>query len=103
MVTTVEVKCTGHVRSAVGKGSFEYTFDGSSVREFLNAVEEYDVADMLIGETEADATARGWAPLEGDPPETWNKNPEGEQTRAFARVAVNGRFNQGGRATVNLP
>ncbi|WP_418886535.1 MoaD/ThiS family protein [Halapricum desulfuricans] len=95
MVTTVEVKCTGHVRSAVGTGSFEYTFDGSSLREFLDAFfEEYDVADMLIAETEADATARGWAPLEGDPPGVWNKNPEGEQTRAFARVAVNGRFNE---------
>ena len=29
-----------------------------------------------------------------EPTGAWNKNPEGEQTRAFARVAINGRFNE---------
>lgn len=88
------MKCTGHVRTAVGKGTFEYTFDGSTLREFLDAFfEQYDVADMLIAETEAEATARGWASIDGDPPGTWRKNPEGEQTRAFARVTVNGATN----------
>lgn len=95
MVKTIGVKCTGHVRTEVGKGSFEYTFDGSTLREFLDAFfEEYDVADMLIAETEAEATAHGWVSIDGDPPGTWNKNPEGEQTRAFARVTVNGQFNE---------
>ena len=93
--TTVEVRCTGHVRTEIGEHSFEYSFDGSALRGFLDAFfEEYDVADMLIAETEAEATTEGWAPTEGDPPGSWEKNPEGEQTRAFARVAINGQFNE---------
>ncbi|MFO7927492.1 MAG: pterin cluster protein [Halobacteriota archaeon] len=93
--TTVEIRCTGYVRTEIGKHSFEYTFAGSTLREFLEAFfEEYDVADMLIAETEADATTKGWAPNDGNPPGTWKKNPEGEQARAFARVAINGRFNE---------
>ncbi|MEF8880930.1 MAG: MoaD/ThiS family protein [Halapricum sp.] len=67
----------------------------STLREFLDAFfEEYDVADMLIAETEAEATAHGWASIDGDPPGTWKKNSEGEQTCAFARVTVNGQFNE---------
>ncbi len=93
--TTVRVRCTGHVRTAIGSHSFEYTFEGETLREFLDAFfEEYDVADMLIAETEAEATSHGWAPIDGEPPGTWKKNPEGDQTRAFARVAINGRFNE---------
>lgn len=93
--TTVHVRCTGHVRTEIGKHSFDYTFAGETLREFLEAFfETYDVAEMLIAETEADATSHGWAPIEGEPPGTWKKNPEGEQTRAFARVAINGRFNE---------
>ncbi|RQH00112.1 MoaD/ThiS family protein [Natrarchaeobius oligotrophus] len=93
--TTVTVRCTGHVREAVGAHELEFTFEGRRLREFLEAFfEEYDVADLLVAETEADATARGWA----DPPEslpgTWRKNPPGEQTRTYARVCVNGRFNE---------
>jgi hypothetical protein len=53
--------------------------------------EEYDVADMPIAETEADATTGGWAPTDGDPSGTRKKNPEGERARAFARVAINDR------------
>jgi molybdopterin converting factor small subunit len=95
MVSTIEVKCTGHVRSAVGKGTFDYSFDGTTLREFLAAFfEEYDVADMLIAETEGEASWRGWAPTEDEPPGTWAKNPEGEQTGPFARVTVNGTFNE---------
>lgn len=72
-----------------------YTFEGETLREFLESFfEEYDVEDLLIAETEADATAHGWAPTNGDPPGSWRKNPEGEQTRSFARVAINGRFNE---------
>jgi len=94
--TTVTVKCTGHVRTAIGDHRLEFTFEGDTLREFLAAFfEEYDVADMLIAETEAEATTRGWAPVdEADLPGAWNKNPEGEQTRAYARVCVNGRFNE---------
>ena len=93
--TTVQVRCTGHVRREVSTTDLEFTFEGETLREFLAAFfEEYDVADLLIAETEADATAHGWAPTVEDPPGTWRKNPEGEQTRAYARVVVNGRFNE---------
>ncbi|QFU83829.1 MoaD/ThiS family protein [Natronorubrum aibiense] len=93
--TTVTVRCTGHVREAVGAHELEFTFAGDRLREFLEAFfEEYDVEDMLIAETEADATAHGWAPAPENLPGTWKKNPEGEQTRTFARVAINGRFNE---------
>lgn len=92
--TTVEVRCTGHVRTKIGKHSFEYTFDGATLRAFLDSFfEAYDVADMLIGGTEAEATTDGWAPVNDDPPEAWSKNPD-EQTQAFARVAINGQFNE---------
>jgi len=93
--TTVEVRCTGHVRRAVGAGTFEYTFDGATLREFLDAFfDEYDVRDMIIAETEADATTQGWAPAPDELPGTWRKNPEGEQTRKYVRVTVNGVFNE---------
>jgi molybdopterin converting factor small subunit len=94
--TTVTVKCTGHVRTEIGEHRFDYTFTGDTLREFLQAFfEEYDVADMLIAETEAEATTRGWAPVDAENlPGTWSKNPEGEQTRAYARVCVNGHFNE---------
>lgn len=93
--TTVEVRCTGHVRTAIGVPSFEYTFDGATLREFLIAFfEEYPtIEEMIIAEREAQSTAHGWVPIE-DPPGTWRKNPEGEQTVAYARIMVNGRFNE---------
>ena len=92
--TTVEVRATGRVRAAMGTHSFEYVFEGDTLREFLDALfAEYDVKGLLIAETEAEATTRGWATVD-DPPGTWHKNPEGEQSRAFARVLVNGRFNE---------
>lgn len=93
--TTVTVTCTGHVRTAVGEPRLSFTFPGKTLRQFLTAFfAEYDVADMLIAETEAEATTRGWAPGPEDLPGTWRKNPEGEQSRAYARVCVNGRFNE---------
>ncbi len=93
--TTVEVRCTGHVRDAVGTPSLEYTFEGSTLGEFLEAFfDDYDVEDLLIAETEADATAHGWAPAPDELPGTWRKNPDGEQTRTYARVCINGRFNE---------
>ncbi|MXV64287.1 pterin cluster protein [Natronorubrum sp. JWXQ-INN-674] len=93
--TTVTVRCTGHVRDAVGTHELEFTFDGRRLREFLEAFfDEYPIEDMLIAETEADATARGWAPVPDELPGTWRKNPEGDQTRPYARVCINGRFNE---------
>jgi len=94
--TTVEVRCTGHVREEVGDSGFQYSFAGETLRAFLTSFfEEYDVRDLLIAETEAEATTRGWAPELGElPGENYAKNPEGEQTRAYARVTVNGRFNE---------
>ncbi|MFC7045805.1 MoaD/ThiS family protein [Halobacteriaceae archaeon GCM10025711] len=93
--TTVEVRPTGFVRDAVGTPRLTFTFEGDTLRAFLAAFfEEYDVEDMLIARTEADATTRGWAPGPEELPGTWRKNPEGEQTRAYARVTVNGRFNE---------
>ncbi|MEM4782097.1 MAG: MoaD/ThiS family protein [Halalkalicoccus sp.] len=93
--TTVTVVCTGHVYGAVGKHRFSYTFEGDRLRDLLDALfAEYDLADMLMAETEADATAHGWAPAPETLPGTWKKNPEGEQTRAYARVLINGRFNE---------
>ncbi|MCL9812661.1 MoaD/ThiS family protein [Natranaeroarchaeum aerophilus] len=93
--TTVQVRCTGHVRSAIGTGRLEYQFEGRTLREFLDAFfAEYDVRDMLIADTEAEATTRGWAPQLDELPGTYAKNPEGEQTRRYARVVVNGTFNE---------
>lgn len=94
--TTVTVRCTGHVRTELGIGRFEYRFEGDTLREFLaEFFEEYDVKEMLIAETEAQATTEGWAPEFGElPGENYNKNPEGEQSRRFARVLVNGTFNE---------
>lgn len=93
--TTVEVRCTGHVREAVGSHTLEYTFEGDRLQDFLEAFfAEYDVEELLIAETEAEATHSGWAPAPDELPGTWRKNPEGEQTRPYARVCINGRFNE---------
>ncbi|OLZ41254.1 pterin cluster protein [Natrinema saccharevitans] len=93
--TTVTVRCTGHVRTAVGTHELEFTFEGDRLRDFLeNFFAVYDLENMLIAETEADATHSGWAPVPDDLPGTWRKNPEGDQTRPYARVCVNGRFNE---------
>lgn len=93
--TTVTVRCTGHVRDAVGTHELEFTFDGTRLRDFLEAFfEAYDVENLLIAETEDEATARGWADPPEELPGTWRKNPEGEQTRPYVRVCINGRFNE---------
>ena len=95
-VTTVDVRCTGHVRAAVGAADLEYEFEGETLREFLEAFfDDYAVREMLIAETEAEATTRGWAPQRAEEPaQRGAKNPEGEQTRRYARVTVNGVFNE---------
>lgn len=93
--TTVEVRCTGHVRSAVGTGESAFSFEGGDLRAFLEAFfEEYDVQDMILAETEAEATAPGWAPELDEYPGVWRKNPPGDQTRRYVRVTVNGVFNE---------
>jgi len=94
--TTVTVRCTGHVRTELGVYEFEYTFAGDTLRAFLDELfEEYpELQEMLIAETEADATHSGWAPAPEELPGTWTKNPVGEQTVAYARILVNGHFNE---------
>jgi molybdopterin converting factor small subunit len=96
VLTTVEVRCTGHVRTEIGEARLEFTFEGNTLREFLAAFfEKYNVKDMLIAETEEEATTKGWAPeMEDLPGENYAKNPEGEQTRVYARVVINGTFNE---------
>lgn len=92
---TVTIVCTGHVYDAVGELRFQYAFEGTRLRDLLAALfEEYDLEEMLIAETEAEATHSGWAPTPEVLPGTWKKNPEGEQTRKYARILVNGRFNE---------
>mgnify|MGYP006275124795 FL=1 len=93
--TTVEVRCTGHVRTAVGESKLSFAFEGTTLRELLDAFfDRYDVKDLLLAETEDEATTRGWADPPEELPGTWRKNPEGEQTRTYARVLVNGQFNE---------
>ena len=94
-VRTVTVRCTGHVRDAVGEATFEYSFDGETLGEFLEAFfEEYDVADLLIATDESTEQAPGWVDGPESLPGTWRQNPEGERVRRFARVLVNGTFNE---------
>lgn len=97
--TTVEVRATGHVRDALGTARMEFSFEGDTLREFVRAfLDEYDVRELLIAETDDDATAPGWVPADGDDVGgSLRKNPDGEQTRAYARILVNGRFNENRR------
>jgi molybdopterin converting factor small subunit len=93
--TTVQVKATGHVRRELGDHEFTFTFAGDTLGAFLDAFfEEYGCEEMLLAETEAEETHTGWADYPGEPPGRWERNPEGERTRAFARVLVNGQFNE---------
>jgi molybdopterin converting factor small subunit len=93
--TTVDVKATGHVRRELGKHRFDYTFEGNTLGAFLDALfEEYpELADMLVAETEAEASTDGWVTVD-ELPGDWAKNPEGEQTRPYVRVTINGKFNE---------
>lgn len=93
--TTVTVKCTGHVRAAVGKSTFSYTFPGDDLRDFLDAFfADYDVADLLIAMEPETESAPGWTPELDTRPGTWKQNPEGDRIRRYARVLINGRFNE---------
>ena len=96
--TTVEVRATGHVRDAIGTPRLSYTFEGETLREFVAAFfEEYgdEVRELVIAETAAESATRGWAPIDADDvPGDLRKNPDGERTRAYARILVNGQFNE---------
>jgi len=92
--TTVEVRPTGHVRTAIGEPRVEFTFEGDTLRAFLaQFFEVYDVRDLVMAETDEDAATEGWADVE-DPPGEWAANPPGERTRTYARVVVDGTFNE---------
>jgi molybdopterin converting factor small subunit len=95
VATTVDVKATGHVRRELGEHRFDYTFEGNTLREFLDALfgEHPELKEMLVAETEAEASTEGWVDID-DLPGDWAKNPEGEQTRPYVRVVVNGTFNE---------
>lgn len=92
---TVTVRCTGRVRDAVGKATFEYSFEGETLGEFLAAFfEDYAVADLLLATEESSESAPGWVNAPDSLPGTWRRNPEGERVRRYARVLVNGTFNE---------
>lgn len=93
--TTVSVRCTGKIYDAVGQSNFEFTFPGETLADFLSAFfEEYPIEDLVLAAEESDEAARGWATAPEELPGTWNQNPEGERVRQYARVTVNGRFNE---------
>ncbi|MFB6196295.1 MAG: pterin cluster protein [Haloplanus sp.] len=94
--TTVALHATGHVRAEMEEPHQQFTFEGDTLRDLLEAVfdERPDLAEMLIAETDAEASTDGWAKPPENLPGTWHKNPEGEQTKPFARVLVNGKFNE---------
>ncbi|MFW5939205.1 MAG: pterin cluster protein [Halolamina sp.] len=95
VTTTVTVKATGHVRRELGEHEFAFTFEGDTLGAFLDAFfAEYGCESMLLVETEADEIAHGWADYPDAPPGRWERNPEGERTRAYARVLVNEKFNE---------
>ncbi|GAB3313001.1 pterin cluster protein [Haloplanus rallus] len=94
--TTVALHATGHVRDAMDQPHQEFTFEGHTLRDLLEKLfdEQPGLAEMLVAETEAEATTDGWAKPPENLPGTWHKNPEGEQTKPYARVLVNGKFNE---------
>jgi molybdopterin converting factor small subunit len=94
--TTVKLHATGHVRTEVAEPHQEFSFEGDTLRDLLEEFfdQRPDLAEMLIAETDAEASTDGWAKPPENLPGTWHKNPEGEQTKPYARVLVNGKFNE---------
>lgn len=93
--TTVTVVCTGKVRDAVGGARLSYTFTGRTLREFLETFfNDYPVRDLVMATKAADERAPGWAPTPDVLPGKWATNPPGDRTRRFARVTINGTFNE---------
>ncbi|MFB6109707.1 MAG: MoaD/ThiS family protein [Halodesulfurarchaeum sp.] len=92
--TTVTVRCTGHVREAVGAGKFTYTFTGTTLGDFLSEFfEEHPIEDLVLASEPEDEAPDGWAEPPDELPGTWRQNPPGERTRKYARITVNGTFN----------
>lgn len=62
-------------RSSGGRNTpTTFTFEGDTLRGFLVAFfAEYDVKNLLIAETEVEATAHGWAKPPAKLPSTWRK------------------------------
>lgn len=93
--TTVEVRATGHVWRELGRHKFEFSFEGTTLREFLEAFfDEFGCEDLLLATAESEERTAGWANAPETLPGRWERNPEGERTRAYARVLVNGQFNE---------
>ncbi|MFB6252326.1 MAG: pterin cluster protein [Halobellus sp.] len=96
--TTVQVRATGHVRDEIGTPRLSYTFEGDTLREFVSAFfEDYGeaVRELVIAESAEESATRGWAPIDGEAvPGDLRANPDGERTRAYARILVNGQFNE---------
>jgi molybdopterin converting factor small subunit len=93
--TTVQVRATGHVWARLPEPRFDFEFEGTTLREFLDQFfAEYDCADLLLAETDEEAATDGWAPEGTELPGSWAANPEGDRTRAYARILVNGTFNE---------
>jgi molybdopterin converting factor small subunit len=94
VTTTVDVKATGNVRRELPEHRFDFTFEGTTLRAFLDAFfDEYGCADLILATEDNDRT-KGWARHEGELPGRWVANPEGDRTRRYARVLVNGKFNE---------
>ncbi len=94
--TTVALHATGHVRDRMDQPHQEFSFEGDTLRDLLETLfdERPELAEMLIAETEAEATTSGWAEPPENLPGKWHKNPEGEQTKPYARVLIDGKFNE---------
>jgi molybdopterin converting factor small subunit len=94
VTTTVDVKATGNVRRELEEHRFDFTFEGTTLREFLDAFfDEYGCVELILATEDNDRT-KGWARHEGELPGRWVANPEGDRTRRYARVLVNGKFNE---------
>lgn len=92
--TTVDVRCTGRVRAAVGTDELEFAFDGDRLGEFLAAfADDYGLEELLVVDPteEPDPMARLWARPPGEVP-GWRPDAETERARPYGRVCVNGRF-----------
>jgi molybdopterin converting factor small subunit len=93
--TTITARCTGHIYDAVGQSRFEYEFEGTTLSDFLESFfEEFPVEDLVLASEASEEATSGWAKPPEKLPGTWNQNPEGERVRRYARVTVNGRFNE---------
>ncbi|WP_440769055.1 pterin cluster protein [Natronorubrum sp. DTA28] len=91
--TTVDVRCTGHVREHVGSHELEFTFAGERLRAFLVAFDAtYDLEPFFAvdPERESDPMARLWGRPPGEFP-GW-RPPDGDRSRPYGRICCNGQF-----------